>query len=201
MLLDSLDRQFLRQEINKLIAKILENETVPLNLQEREKIIAEVQDEVLGLGSLEPLLQDYTIADILVNTHQHIYVERRGKLELTEVRFKDDIHLRKIIDKIVSHVGRRIDESSPMVDARLPDGSRINAIIPPLAIDGPILSIRRFGVTPLKLDDLVRIKTLTPEMGELLKGNSESCDSRASSRMPWTLSPAPYGSDMGSWSA
>jgi pilus assembly protein CpaF len=115
-------------------------------------------------------LQDPTISDILVNTHKQIYVERFGKLELTEARFKDDVHLKKIIDKIVSRVGRRIDESSPMVDARLPDGSRVNAIIPPLAIDGPVLSIRRFAVDPLKLDDLITLKTLTPAIGELLKG-------------------------------
>ncbi len=169
-LLDSLDKQFLRQEIHKLIMKILETETVPLNFQERETLIREIQDEVLGLGPLEPLLQDSTVSDILVNTSKQIYIERYGKLELTEARFKDDAHLRKIIDKIVSDVGRRIDESSPMVDARLLDGSRINAIIPPLALDGPILSIRRFAVRPLKLEDLIGLKTLTPEMGELLKG-------------------------------
>jgi pilus assembly protein CpaF len=115
-------------------------------------------------------LQDPTVSDILVNTHRQIYVERFGKLELTEAGFKDDAHLRRIIDKIVSAVGRRIDESCPMVDARLPDGSRVNAIIPPLAIDGPILSVRRFAVEPLELEDLIRLKALTPEIGELLKG-------------------------------
>jgi pilus assembly protein CpaF len=168
-LLDSLDKTALRQEIVKLVEQILTSETVPLNFREREKLLKDVQDEVLGLGPLEPLLQDPTISDILVNTHKQIYVERRGKLELTEGRFKDDAHLRKIIDRIVSNVGRRIDESSPMVDARLPDGSRVNAIIPPLAVDGPILSIRRFAVDPLKLEDLVVLKTLTPAIGEFFR--------------------------------
>jgi pilus assembly protein CpaF len=168
-LLDMLDKKVLRQEIVKLAEQILGGETVPLNFREREKLILEVQDEVLGLGPLEPLLQDPTISDILVNTYRQIYIERRGKLELTEGRFKDDAHLRKIIDRIVSNVGRRIDESSPMVDARLPDGSRVNAIIPPLAVDGPILSIRRFAVDPLQLEDLVNLKTLTPEIGEFFR--------------------------------
>lgn len=169
-LLDSLDQQVLRQEINKLVEQILADEMVPLNFRERERLVKEVQDEVLGLGPLEPFLQDPTISDILVNTYNQVYVERFGKLELTEARFKDNVHLRKIIDRIVTNVGRRIDESSPMVDARLADGSRVNAIIPPLAIDGPILSIRRFGVDPLTLEDLVTLKTLTPEIGELLQG-------------------------------
>jgi pilus assembly protein CpaF len=168
-LLDSLDKPSLRQEIVKLVEQILASETVPLNFREREQLVKEVQDEVLGLGPLEPFLQDPTISDILVNTHKQIYVERLGKLELTEARFKDDAHLRKIIDRIVSNVGRRIDESSPMVDARLPDGSRVNAIIPPLAVDGPILSIRRFGVDPLQLEDLVALKTLTPAIGEFFR--------------------------------
>jgi len=171
-LLDSVDKQTLRQEIGKLVERILYNEkkVVPLNLRERERLITEIQDEVLGLGPLEPLLQDPDISDILVNTYKHIYVEKFGKLHLTEARFKDDHHLRKIIDKIVSAVGRRIDESCPMVDARLQDGSRVNAIIPPLAIDGSILSIRRFAVDPLELEDLIQLRSLTPEIGELLKG-------------------------------
>lgn len=169
-LLASPNKEFVRQEINKAVVEILRNEIVPLNARERELLLKEVQDEVLGLGPLEPFLQDHTISDILVNTHKRIYVERFGKLERTEARFKDDTHLMGIIEKIVSRVGRRIDESSPMVDARLPDGSRVNAIIPPLAIDGPILSIRRFAVRPLKLEDLIRLKTLTPEVGELLQG-------------------------------
>jgi pilus assembly protein CpaF len=171
-LLDSLDKQILRQEIGKMVERILydEKNVVPLNLKERERLITEIQDEVLGLGPLEPLLQDPDVSDVLVNTYRQIYIEKFGKLYLTEARFKDDNHLRKIIDKIVSAVGRRIDESVPLVDARLADGSRVNAIIPPLAIDGPILSIRRFAVDPLEIDDLTKLKTLTPEIGELLKG-------------------------------
>ena len=171
-LLDSIDKHTLRQEIGKLVERILHSEknVVPLNLRERERLIMEIQDEVLGLGPLEPLLQDPDVSDILVNTYKQVYVEKFGKLYLTEARFKDDHHLRKIIDKIVSAVGRRIDESVPMVDARLADGSRVNAIIPPLAIDGSILSIRRFAVDPLEVEDLISLKSLTPEIGELLKG-------------------------------
>jgi len=171
-LLDSLDETMLRQEIRRLVERILaeDKNSIPLNYNERERLFKEIQYEVMGLGPLEPFLQDPTVSDILVNTHTQIYVERFGKLELTEAGFKDDAHLRRIIDKIVSAVGRRIDESCPMVDARLPDGSRVNAIIPPLAIDGPILSVRRFAVEPLELEDLVRLKALTPEIGELIKG-------------------------------
>jgi len=171
-LLDSLDEARLRQEIRKLVERMLVdgNGGFPLNFQERERFIREVQDEVLGLGPLEPFMQDTAVSDILVNTYRRIYVERFGKLELTEARFKDDHHLRRIIDKIVSAVGRRVDESCPMVDARLADGSRVNAIIPPLALDGPILSIRRFSKDPLELDDLLTLRTLTPEIGELIKG-------------------------------
>jgi pilus assembly protein CpaF len=171
-LIDSVDESMLRQEIKKLVERILveQNNGIPLNYQEREKFLKEIEDEVLGLGPLEPFMQDPTVSDVLVNTYRQIFVERFGKLEITEARFKDDAHLRRVIDKIVSAVGRRIDESSPMVDARLFDGSRVNAIIPPLAIDGPILSIRRFAVDPLELDDLLSLRTLTPEIGELLKG-------------------------------
>jgi pilus assembly protein CpaF len=171
-LIDSLDEAMLRQEIRRLVERILieEKNSIPLNYNERERLFKEIQYEVMGLGPLEPFLQDPTICDILVNTHKQIYVERSGKLELTEAGFKDDAHLRRIIDKIVSAVGRRIDESCPMVDARLPDGSRVNAIIPPLSIDGPILSIRRFAVEPLELEDLIKFRALTPEIGELLKG-------------------------------
>jgi pilus assembly protein CpaF len=171
-LIDSLDEAMLRQEIRRLVERILmeDKNSIPLNYNERERLFKEIQYEVMGLGPLEPFLQDPTISDILVNTHKQIYVERFGKLELTEAGFKDDTHLRRIIDKIVSAVGRRIDESCPMVDARLPDGSRVNAIIPPLSIDGPILSIRRFAVEPLELEDLIKFKALTPEIGELLKG-------------------------------
>jgi pilus assembly protein CpaF len=171
-LLDSLEENVLRQEIRKLVERILaeDKNSVPLNFSERERLFKEIQYEVTGLGPLEPFMQDPTVSDILVNTHRQIYVERSGKLELTEAGFKDDLHLRRIIDKIVSAVGRRIDESYPMVDARLPDGSRVNAIIPPLAIDGPILSIRRFSVEPLELKDLIALKAFTPEIGELLQG-------------------------------
>ena len=169
-LLGSLDQPLLLQEIRTLTGKILASEAVPLSSPERERLFKEIQDEVLGFGPLEPFLQDPTVSDILVNSYRQIYVERFGKLELTKGRFRDDAHLMKIIEKIASSVGRRIDESSPMVDARLPDGSRVNAIIPPLAIDGPILSVRRFAVDPLKMDDLIVLKTLIPEMAELLKG-------------------------------
>jgi pilus assembly protein CpaF len=171
-IIGSMDETILRQEIRKLVEKIVsENHfNIPLNLNERDRLFREIQDEVLGLGPLEPFMQDPTVSDILVNTHNQIYVERFGKLEITEAGFKDESHLRRIIDKIVSAVGRRVDESTPMVDARLPDGSRVNAIIPPLALDGSILSIRRFAVDPLELEDLLTLKTLTPEIGELMKG-------------------------------
>lgn len=168
----SMEETILRQEIRKLVERILldNHSHVPLNASERERLFREIHDEVVGLGPLEPFMQDATVADILVNTHRHIYVERFGKLESTEAGFKDEAHLRRIIDKIASAVGRRIDESAPMVDARLSDGSRVNAIIPPLAIDGSILSIRRFAVDPLELEDLLALKTMTPEIGELIKG-------------------------------
>lgn len=171
-LLGSLDQNILKPQIKTLVEKILseDKKRVPLNLAEKERLLAEIEDEVFGLGPLEPFLKDKTVSDILVNTYKQIYVERFGKLELSESRFKDNTHLMKIIDKIVSAVGRRIDESSPMVDARLEDGSRVNVIIPPLAIDGPVLSIRRFAADPLKLDDLILLKTLTGGIGEILKG-------------------------------
>lgn len=174
--LDRIDPLFLKPELRKVVDKILQDDaqSLPLNALERQKLYAEIMDEVLGFGPLEPLLQDPTISDILVNTYQHVYIERFGKLETTHVRFKDDDHLRRIIDKIVTAVGRHIDESSPMVDARLLDGSRVNAIIPPLALDGPILSIRRFAVDPLEIADLIRYQTLTPQIGELLKGIVQS---------------------------
>jgi pilus assembly protein CpaF len=170
--IDKLDRDSLSTQIRKVVEKILREESfsLPLNMTEREKIFTEILDEVLGYGPLEPLLKDATISDILVNTYKNIYIERLGKLEPTDARFKDDAHLMRIIDKIVSSVGRRIDESTPMVDARLPDGSRVNVIIPPLALDGPILSIRRFAVNPLELDDLIEYRTLTSEIAEILKG-------------------------------
>jgi pilus assembly protein CpaF len=171
-LIDTLDQHLFHQEIRRLVERILgeeELQNTPLNMYERDRLYTEIQHEVMGLGPLEPFMQDPTVSDILVNTYKNIYLERFGKLVKTEARFKNDAHLRRIIDKIVSAVGRRIDESSPMVDARLADGSRVNAIIPPLALDGPMLSIRRFAVDPLELHDLVVLKTLVPEMGELLR--------------------------------
>jgi pilus assembly protein CpaF len=153
-----------------LIEQILQTESTPLNSEERQRLMDEIQHEMLGLGPLEPLLQDPTVSDILVNNYRSVYIERHGKLEQANARFKDDAHLLKIINKIVSNVGRRIDESCPMVDARLPDGSRVNAIIPPLALDGPVLSIRRFGANPLRAEDLLKLATLTPEMIRLLQG-------------------------------
>ena len=171
-ILERVEPDMLKPELRMVVDKILNEdlETIPLNAGEKDKLFSEIIDEVLGFGPLEPLLQDPTVSDILVNTYRQVYVERFGRLETTDVRFKDDDHLRKIIDKIVSAVGRRIDESSPMVDARLMDGSRVNAIIPPLALDGPMLSIRRFSVDPLELDDLIEFKTLVPQVGEFLKG-------------------------------
>ncbi len=171
-LIESLDADALKSQISVLVQRILseENFAVPLNALEREQLFTEIQDEVMGLGPIESLLKDPAVTDILINTYKHVYVEKLGKLEHTNVRFKDDAHLMRIIDKIVSAVGRRIDESSPMVDARLLDGSRVNAIIPPLAVDGPIVSIRRFAVTPLELNDLIILKTFPPEIAEILKG-------------------------------
>jgi len=171
-LLETLDENTLRSQIRVLVERILREgaQSLPLNSVEREAVISEIQDEVLGFGPLEPFLQDPTVSDVLVNTYRNIYVERFGKLEPTGARFKDDDHLMRIIDKIVSGVGRRIDESSPMVDARLADGSRVNAIIPPLAVDGPTLSIRRFARDPLELQDLINLRTLTPHIGEIVKG-------------------------------
>ncbi len=157
------------EQLTKLIEQLVQQESVPLNQRERAQIIQDILHEVLGLGPLEPLLADTTVNDILVNGHKQVFVERSGRLELTPVRFKDDAHLKKIIERIVSRVGRRIDESVPMVDARLADGSRVNAIIPPLAIDGPSLSIRKFSRDPLQLYHLVEKRSLTPEIGELLK--------------------------------
>ena len=172
--MESLAAEKLRDELKILVDRILSEETAVLNESERRNLVRDIQYEMLGLGPLEPLLVDATISDILVNTYAQVYVERRGKLELTDIRFTDDAHLKKIIDKIVSRVGRRIDESSPMVDARLPDGSRVNAIIPPISIDGPILSIRRFAAIPLRMDDVINNKSVTPEMAEVLKGLSKA---------------------------
>lgn len=167
--MSSLAEEPLRQELKVLVERLLAEEGIALNAHERKQIVQDIQDEMLGLGPLEPLLADPTVSDILVNGCRQVYVERAGRLELSGLRFANNEHLLKIIDKIVSRVGRRIDESTPMVDARLPDGSRVNAIIPPLALDGPLLSIRRFAVVPLKVDDLLRLKTLTPQMAELIE--------------------------------
>ena len=158
-----------RTQVQSVIYDLITASNVPLSGTEKERICREVLHEVFGLGPLEPLLQDQTISDILVNTHRQVYIERGGVLELTGVVFKDAAHLRHIIDKIVSNVGRRVDESSPMCDARLDDGSRVNVVIPPLAIDGAIMSIRRFGRVPVGVDQLLATKALTPPMLELLK--------------------------------
>jgi pilus assembly protein CpaF len=159
-----------RVQIREISSRLLHEESAPLNVEQRKRVIERIEDEVLGLGPLEPLLKDSTISDILVNGAHRVYVERRGKLQLTDVRFNDDRHLMNIIDRIVSAVGRRIDESSPMVDARLKDGSRVNAIIPPLAIDGPTLSIRRFAVELLSMDDLIKMGSVTAEVARVLHG-------------------------------
>jgi pilus assembly protein CpaF len=168
--LDRLDRDEVMETIRGLVRELLAAESIPLNLEERDELIRQVLDEIFGLGPLQPLMDDPTIADILVNTSQLVYVERNGRLERTNVRFHDDRHLLQVIDRIVSSVGRRIDDASPMVDARLPDGSRVNAIIPPLAIDGPHLSIRKFNDDALTAEDLVRTGTLSEPMIELLEG-------------------------------
>jgi pilus assembly protein CpaF len=165
----ALDEESLKRELGRLIQRILTEEQVPLNMREKEQLVIDIQNEVLGYGPLEPLLNDGNISDILVNNFQNVYVERQGKLHRADCRFRDDVHLRKIIDRIVSGVGRRIDESMPMVDARLPDGSRVNAIIPPLSLDGPAVSIRKFSRDPLMLGDLINKKSLTPEIGEVLQ--------------------------------
>jgi pilus assembly protein CpaF len=172
--LASIDNQKMRSEVRQALLGLIDGEPTLLSSTEKQQICDEVLDEVFGLGPLEPLLKDPTISDILVNTSKHVHVERRGLLELTNVAFRDDQHLLRIIDKIVSQVGRRIDESTPMVDARLSDGSRVNAIIPPLAVDGPILSIRRFSTDKLMPNDLVERKALTQGMVEMLEAAVKS---------------------------
>src|SRR6202140_3502683 len=164
-----LEGETLRREIRLVVERLCDTENPLLNRMERERLIDEVLDETFGFGPLEMLLKDPTVSDILINGPHKIYVERRGKLEKTDVKFRDNDHLMQIIDRIVSKLGRRVDETSPMVDARLPDGSRVNAIIPPLALDGPSMSIRRFGANPLKLEDLLNFKAFTPEMAMLLE--------------------------------
>ncbi|MCQ4299420.1 CpaF family protein [Pseudomonas songnenensis] len=168
-LLDSMENAEATRQIRDICQRLLDDHAAPVSSSSRQLIIKQISDEVLGLGPLEPLLADGTVSDILVNGHASVYVERYGKLQRTDVRFRDDQHLLNIIDRIVSSLGRRIDESSPLVDARLKDGSRVNAIIPPLAIDGPSLSIRRFAVDLLNADSLVEMGTLTPSIALVLK--------------------------------
>jgi len=168
--LSAISEEQAARDVAAATRRILESEKALLSLEDRERLIDEIQHEVFGLGPLEPLLKDPGITDILVNGHSTVYIERHGKLEKTSVRFKDDAHLMRIIERIVSAVGRRVDETNPMVDARLADGSRVNAIVAPLALDGPVLSIRRFGTDPLGIDDLLSVGALTPEIAELLQG-------------------------------
>ena len=166
--LDVVPRDLVEHQIRQILEDLLAEDGTPLSRREREQIVVEVQHEAFGLGPLEPLMRDRTISDILVNGAREVYVERRGKLERTDVMFRDDAHLLHTIERIVSQVGRRVDESSPMVDARLPDGSRVNAIIPPLALNGPVLSIRRFAVEPYRMQDLLAFGTLTPTLAKVL---------------------------------
>ncbi len=170
--LQRLSTEQIQHELAQLVQRIVEEDNVPINEAERRELVRDVRDEMLGFGPLESLLADPTVSDILVNTYKQIFVERRGKLELTDVTFYDDAHLMKVIEKIVSRVGRRVDESNPMVDARLPDGSRVNAIIPPSAIDGPLMSIRRFAVNPLSVKDLIEYQSVTPPMMQVLEALS-----------------------------
>lgn len=167
--LSALSQEQIHAEVSRLAESVLAQEGAPLSAAERERLVNDVQHELFGLGPLEPLLADPTISDILVNRHDTIYIERRGRIETTNVTFKDDEHLMRVIERIVSSVGRRIDESSPMVDARLQDGSRVNAIIPPLSIDGPVLSIRRFGSDPLKMTALIEKQALTRDIADMLQ--------------------------------
>ena len=167
--LDRLDRQQVADAVRKVVQDLITQESVPLNFEERDTVVVQVLDEIFGLGPLEPLIKDPEVSDILVNTYKQVYIERHGRLERTDVMFQDDRHLLQVIDRIVSAVGRRIDDSSPMVDARLPDGSRVNAIIKPLALDGPHLSIRKFKRDALSGEDLLRTESLTDEMLTLLK--------------------------------
>ena len=173
--LESLPPLMLRQEIATMVERLLQDEQAAINDIERRSLVRDIQHEMLGFGPLELLMADPSVSDILVNRYDQIYVERRGKLEITSVTFTDEKHLLRIIDKIVSLVGRRIDESSPMVVARLPDGSRVNAVIPPVALDGPMMSIRRFAHIPLQMGNLVNeLKSLTPEMALMLEGLCKS---------------------------
>src|ERR1044072_6907643 len=167
--LGQLEPEQLHEEVARLASSLLAQEDTPLSSVERERLIHEVRHELFGLGPLEQLLADTSISDILVNSPYNIYIERNGKLERTSIEFKDNEHLMRVIERIVSSVGRRIDESSPMVDARLKDGSRVNAIIPPLSLDGPVMSIRRFGSDPLKIDTLIEYNALTRDMADMFQ--------------------------------
>ena len=167
--IDKLEPSELKLQIGEMVHELLAEEQVPLNMKERNQLVSDIIDETLGLGPIEPLIKDPTVSDILINTDCQVYVERKGILELTPVRFKDEKHLIRIIEKIVSTVGRRIDESSPMVDARLKDGSRVNAIIPPLAVDGPLVSIRKFGTMRPTMENLISAQSLTNEIADLLR--------------------------------
>jgi len=168
--LENVDNEFLQQQVDRVVRTLLKEQDLRLSPTDEERLVKEIRDETFGLGPIEPLLHDPEISDILVNTYRQVFVERRGKLELTNVTFRDDQHLRVIIDRIVSRVGRRVDEASPYVDARLPDGSRVNAIIPPLALDGPLLSIRRFAVKALTMQDFINFNTISEPMALVLQG-------------------------------
>ena len=168
--LENVENEFLQQQVDRVVRTLLKEQDLRLSPTDEERLVKEIRDETFGLGPIEPLLHDPEISDILVNTYRQVFVERRGKLELTNVTFRDDQHLRVIIDRIVSRVGRRVDEASPYVDARLPDGSRVNAIIPPLALDGPLLSIRRFAVKALTMQDFINFGTVSEPMALVLQG-------------------------------
>jgi len=168
--IDLIPTDVLRKEVAKVVESLIAEESIPLSQPEKESLIVDIQHETFGLGPLEPLLSDPDISDILVNRYNQVYIEKFGKLQKVEMMFRDNNHLLQIIDRIVSKIGRRVDESSPYVDARLPDGSRVNAIIPPLCLDGPALSIRRFGVDPLKISDILAFGTLTQNMAKILEG-------------------------------
>ncbi len=172
--MEKLSAEALKEELRQMVERLLLEENLVLNATERRNLVRDIQFEMLGYGPLETLLLDPTVSDILVNTYNKVYIERHGMLEATDVTFADDDHLMKIIDKIVSRIGRRVDESSPMVDARLPDGSRVNVIIPPLAIDGPILSIRRFARVPLRLENLITYHSLSDEMAQFIGALSKA---------------------------
>jgi len=172
--LDALPREVVQQQIRRIVEDMLALDETPLSRKERDDLAIQIEHETFGLGPIEPLMQDPTISDILVNGSKEVYVERHGKLQRTRVMFRDDAHLLQVIDRIVSAVGRRVDESSPMVDARLPDGSRVNAIIPPLALDGPVLSIRRFAKDPFHMADLIEFGTLTPALAEILRATVQA---------------------------